>query len=190
MEVCRLLSWQNLSFYFVLNLDTEPIFRKLVLLPYCLNNSNTSHVPIYHNRLCFHKHYVAQFKYISYSYLSRGLQFKIQPLVQFKYISCSYLSQIFVRNAACKIPFKYISCSYLSRQCKNGYGGNQIQIHLMFLFISSGKETDSNMKLFKYISCSYLSFACLHNAFPVFSFKYISCSYLSLQGALYKKFQE
>ncbi len=183
-----------------------------MLLPYCLNNSNTSHVPIYHNRLCFHKHYVAQFKYISYSYLSRGLQFKIQPLVQFKYISCSYLStglrsgthrsfefkyiscsylsQIFVRNAACKIPFKYISCSYLSRQCKNGYGGNQIQIHLMFLFISSGKETDSNMKLFKYISCSYLSFACLHNAFPVFSFKYISCSYLSLQGALYKKFQE
>ena len=137
MEVCRLLSWQNLSFYFVLNLDTEPIFRKLVLLPYCLNNSNTSHVPIYrvaqynsrceythsntshvpiyHNRLCFHKHYVAQFKYISYSYLSRGLQFKIQPLVQFKYISYSYLSM----------------CQIVRRKRLL-----LIQMHLMFLFIT------------------------------------------------------
>ena len=121
----------------------------------------------------------AEFKYISCSYLSRGLPLPSFNLTKFKYISCSYLSERPCRSCTC-------DCG--------------IQIHLMFLFIYNGVHSasgnsDSNTshvliyplirneilkeKEFKYISCSYLSIGLALDKYKALKFKYISCSYLS-----------
>ena len=60
----------------------------------------------------------------------------ISARLLFKYISCSYLSGRLRSVQDGKYVFKYISCSYLSvERLARGDTIDQIQIHLMFLFI-------------------------------------------------------
>ena len=70
--------------------------------------------------------------------------------------------------------FLFIGFIFVSVQCVN-----QIQIHLMFLFISPEAPEECPAYSFKYISCSYLSNLLLSLCNTHTQFKYISCSYLS-----------
>ena len=54
-----------------------------------------------------------------------------------------------------------------------------IQIHLMFLFITTIVSKNEHCLIFKYISCSYLSLRSNPTGYFRKTFKYISCSYLS-----------
>ena len=104
--------------------------------------------------------------------------------ILFKYISCSYLSHsycylitivhhsntshvlIYLFLLFLKLDFfqfKYISCSYLSLFAVHAGKFSDIQIHLMFLFITCSIFCFQNICKFKYISCSYLSAESYYN---------------------------
>ncbi len=186
----------HLMFLFIILHRHSPFFK---------SDSNTSHVLIYHRSRRTHiNHYqnsntshVLIYPALAGSPVSRKSNSNtshvlIYPvssiwfwdIVEFKYISCSYLS-------TCRIP---LSLYY------------DIQIHLMFLFISFSKPSyesffDSNTSHvliyptpsirsanrvipFKYISCSYLSpLKDSQNSYRK-RFKYISCSYLSVDNSV------
>ena len=108
-------------------------------------------------------------------------ELKIMPLNSNTSHVLIYLLPCIFKPSA--ILFKYISCSYLSIQPQTVRLELDIQIHLMFLFITSNTTNQNLFIKFKYISCSYLSITIILLLNSPISFKYISCSYLSLKGA-------
>ena len=146
---------------------------------YTNENSNTSHVLIYHQLRYENYGYYEKFKYISCSYLSCSPPPLAQVISRFKYISCSYLSILKGYWTFYWIIFKYISCSYLSRfprELLNGARNSNTSHVLIYL--------NATVLLFcsftfKYISCSYLSVLIHCQGTAGSKFKYISCSYLS-----------
>ena len=78
--------------------------------------------------------------------------------MSFQYISCYCLSRIFIELYTIFQSFQYISCYCLSllRDCRSCIR-IQISIHLMLLFIASGKGLGDEDYEFQYISCYCLS---------------------------------